>query len=435
LIQEYPLHPEAFEARLLNARADWVRGDFETGFESLTEALRYAPDDDARQKVRLFTGELYQESEQFEKAVEEFDLAYLASPVGRLASEALLKHADCLYNLEKYNESAEKYRSIIRDFPESEYAGNAQYSIGLIYFQQNRLDEYLAECLRVVDKHPETRQSALALEGATALMVERKRLAEAVELQRKMVSQYGRFIDSQLVRFRLAQNLISLGKFEAARDELTVLLEMAATGRYAADATISLADLSVADGDINVAIELLEGVIKQFPYHPRRVEAIEKASRYLTQLEQWQRAISLWMLVADDGRESDLIRAQSALGELYYREGKDLEKAAEYAEVVTRINDRERVASAKLLSAKIQQKQGDIENSLNGYLKISYLYPDQKDVVIDSLVYAAALLKTQGKHDQMNRVLEKATEKADTAQRRERILQLKRETGLSGGTE
>ena len=129
------------------------------------------------------------------------------------------------------------------------------------------------------------------------------------------------------------------------------------------------------------------------------------------------------------------VEGQLALAELYFLEGSDLDTAQNYAEQVIRDDDRSFVAKGRLISGKIHQKQGNMDESLKNYLKISYLFPEQKDIVIESLVSAAVLLKKQGKTEQMNRVVEKASQKADTAARREQLNQLKRETGLSGGTE
>ena len=116
-----------------------------------------------RQKVRLTLGELFQEQGRYQEAVEEFRQAFLEDANGPGAADALIKQADNLYNQGLYENSAVIYRQVTKDFPDSDLAGLAQYSIGLIYFRQDRLDDYLKECQTMARIHPGTRQSALAL--------------------------------------------------------------------------------------------------------------------------------------------------------------------------------------------------------------------------------------------------------------------------------
>lgn len=436
LISQYPLHPEAFEARLLNARADWIRGDTEMGFEGLRDALRFAPDDTARQTVRLTMGELLQENERFQDALDEYRKAYQEAPQGDRAVEALLKRADSLYNLDRYAESAEVYHKIIADFPDSDYAGNAQYSIGLIYFRQNRLDEYLEECSRTVNAHPGTRQSALALEGAAAILTERNRLEEAMELQKKLLEDYSAYIDAQLVQFRLAQNLLATEDNDAAEIVLNEILSGSGRGRYVADATMELAAIASTQGDADRALELYETVINQFPFHPRRTEAVEQAAAIRSARSQWTEAMALWTLIIDENLDPPMIRhAHAAMVDILLLKNDDFETAQKHAEKVGETTDRKMLAYSQLLQAKILDKQGYIDESLKQYMKITYLFPEQTDMVLESLIRAASILKEQEKQTQYKRVMEKAVQKADTAERQERLDRLKLETGISGGSE
>lgn len=435
LIAEYPLHPEAFEARLLNARADWIRGEFDRGMAALTEALRFAPDGDARQRVRLTIGELLQEQERYEDAIEQFRQAYLESPDGPNAPASLLKQADNLYNLGRYEDSAEVYRTITRQFADTKEAGEAQYSIGLTYFQRERLDEYLEECRQVAIRHPGSRQSALALQGAAAILVEQGRYSEAVDIQRTLLADYSAFVDSQLLRFRLGETLVAAGQYDAAEDVLKTLFESAPRGRHGADAALTLAEIALVRGNPSAASEWYDRVLNLSDYHPRRGEALRKAAELMTQRGRYDDAERLWKtFIREHPDSADRYEAHLALARIMIRYDR-LDDASEHVATAVESGDRSVIAEGRLLSSIILEKQNDIDESLKSYLKINYLYPDRVDVVIESLVRAAAILETRGNHDQSRRMLEKAEQKADTGARKERLRTLKRELGLSGGTE
>jgi len=433
LIVEYPLHPEAFEARLLNARADWVRGAYESGMNSLKEALRFAPDADSRQKVRMTMGELFQEQEQYSKAINEYHQAYIEAPQGEFAAAALLKQADNVYNLGQYEESAAIYRTIIQQFPDSEQAEKAQYSIGLTYFHQNRLEDYLNECYQTAEVHPGSQQSSLALSGAVSILTEQNRIKEAVAIQQKLLSNYLTYIDEQFVRLRLANNLILLNQQEQAREMLNELIALAPMGRFAADAMINLAQLAINRNELQKASELYQNVIDDFRYHPRRREAIQRAGDLMIQRQLWSEAESLYRLLSEENPKTQIaFNAFLALAKINLQLDQ-LGKAEEYTESALKSTDRETISATRLVVGRIHEKQGDRDKALKDYLKIGYLFPDQVNVVIDSLVYAASILKSQDKITQMNRVLAKAEQKSDTEVRRERLRKLRHELGLSGG--
>ncbi|MBN1879572.1 tetratricopeptide repeat protein [bacterium] len=435
LISAFPLHPEAFEARLLNARADWIRGDYREGMDGLRDALRFAPDAAHRQRVRSTLGELYQEQGRFQEAVDEFHQAYLEDISGPGAPLALVRKADNLYNLGEYEKSAEVYRCIIRDYPETDSAELAQYSIGLIYFRQDRLDEYLKECRSIAATHPGSIQSALALNGAASILTEQKRFSEAADILQVLRDQYSGHLDQELIRFRLGQCLEQAGLSDDAKRELDDLIELAPTGRYAADATLLLGEMAMRRNAVAEAAVLFENVIELFPFHPRRLDAIALAANANTVMRNWSRAETLWIRFIDEaGVSGDVFRAHLELGRLLSQQG-HFEQAAVHAEAAIRSSERPVIAAARLLENEIKENQGDSQEALKGYLKIGYLFPEQNAVVFESQVAAVRILIDQGKKGQAGNLLEKAQENAITPEQQQRMTVLRHELEQAGGSE
>ncbi len=435
LITQYPLHPEAFEARLLKARADWVRSNYESGYQGFMDALRYAPDAAHRQKVRMIIGELQQEQEKYMEAIDTFHLAYLDDPDGDGASFALLRKADNYYNLQKDEDALAIYRQIVDTFPESEAAGFAQYSIGLIYFRQDRLDDYLQECLTISRTRPGTRQSALALNGAASILIERNRYAEAADILRVLKDRYMHYLDEQLVYFRLGQTLFRDGQLMEAQTALDDLIQKAPKGRYAADAYMELANIALKDNDMKQALDYMEHVILHFVYHPRRLEAIRKSAEIFYDKQQWDQSERLWMLfIEETGQSSEVFSAHLALGWVMFH-AENLDAARKHAEISRRSAHRNVLGEAQLLIGKINEKQGNRDEALKEYMRIGYVYPDQPDIVFRALLRAVAILVDQGNTSQANSVLRRAAGLVRNSEQRQLLLETEQLTGLSGGLE
>jgi TolA-binding protein len=435
LISQYPLHPEAFEARLLKARADWIRGDHDAGYNGFRDALRYAPDAYQRQRVRMIIGELQQEQEDYAAAADTFRLAFRDDPDGKGAPIALLREADNYYNLENDQDALDVYRRVIDDFPESEAAGLAQYSTGLIYFRQDRLDDYLQECLSIARRRPGTPQSALALNGAASILIERNRYSEAVDILKTLQNRYVQYLDEQLIQFRLGQTLNRAGQPSEAESVLDDLISAAPKGRYAADALMELANIAMTKSEYNKALEYMNAVIHQFPYHPRRLEAIRKSAIVSSEQQRWDESQRFWTLFIDEaGETSEVFSAHLGLAWVLFHSG-NLEKAKAHAEISRRAGQRSILGETQLLLSNIIEKQGDKDEALKEYMRIGYLYPDQPEIVFGALLRAVVILSEQGKVDQAGSVLNRAAGMAESTEQHQKLRETEQLTGLSGGME
>ena len=433
LINEYPLHPEAFEARLLNARADWIKGRYEEGMQEMREALRFAPDATHRQRVRMIIGDFLQDRENYEDAIEEFRQAYLEDIHGVGAPAALIKQADNYYNLQADNRAEELYRRIIQEFPDSDFANLAQYSIGLIYFRQNRLEQYLEECFSLSQTHPGTRQSALALNGAASILIEQNRFDEAINVLIELKNHYQKHVDIELVRFRLGQTLKRSGNVTEAEKEFRELIDISPTGRYAADALIEIADAADTQDKRLKALDLYRTIMQKFTFHPRRLEVISKAALLCAELKRWDEAVSLWNQYIDEvGESPEAFVGRLELGRTLL-DSHDLEQAQNHIERAMQSTQREIIAESHYLLSKIAENQGDKEEALKGYLKIGYVYPDQRKTVFEAQLRAVLIMHELGRTAQAASLLDKVSANADMDEQRRRLSDVRHQIGLTGG--
>lgn len=73
-----------------------------------------------------------------------------------------------LYKENAYRQAIEKFRAFLKEYPDSELAGNAGYWLGECYYQQERYEEAILEYEKVVREHKGPKVSAALLKQGLA---------------------------------------------------------------------------------------------------------------------------------------------------------------------------------------------------------------------------------------------------------------------------
>jgi tol-pal system protein YbgF len=73
-----------------------------------------------------------------------------------------------LYKENAYRQAIEKFRAFLKEYPDSELAGNARYWLGECYYQQERYEEAILEYEKVVREHKGPKVSAALLKQGLA---------------------------------------------------------------------------------------------------------------------------------------------------------------------------------------------------------------------------------------------------------------------------
>ena len=83
--------------------------------------------------------------------------------------------------------------------------------------------------------------------------------------------------------------------------------------------------------------------------------------------------------------------------------------------------------------SKIAENQGDKEEALKGYLKVGYVYPDQRKTVFEAQLRAVLIMHELGRTAQAASLLDKVSANADMDEQRRRLSDVRHQIGLTGG--
>lgn len=110
---------------------------------SYDQYLQEFPQTDLASEVKWRRAEMYYLDKEFSQAIPLFTAAAEAKNFS-LNDFSLLRAADCYYQLEKYENAAEKFASFIQQYPDSKYVPQARLSLGKSYYLQADYDKTLS---------------------------------------------------------------------------------------------------------------------------------------------------------------------------------------------------------------------------------------------------------------------------------------------------
>lgn len=183
-------------------------------------------------------------------AIEAFKRVALDSPLHEYADDALIGLADAYRQISDYASAEQEYRALLRDYPHSPLVPEAEYKLGLCFYEQSprvQLDQAMTEQAMsqleyFVDAYPESEFVADAE-------------ARILEMRSKLASK----------SYDAAMLYMSLKRPAAARVYLdSVIIDFADTV-WARRAMLAKARMLAADGSREEALEVYRSLIELHP--------------------------------------------------------------------------------------------------------------------------------------------------------------------------
>jgi TolA-binding protein len=214
------------------------------------------------------------------------------------------------YNMEDYNNAIITFQQLINDYPDSEYADDAQYYIG--YINEKKLGYYiqaLLEYQKLIDNYPNSEFADDAQLGIGNCYYATKDYSHAIEEYQKLIDDYSESSLLPLAQYSIGQSYRKLANYAQAILEFTKTIENYPESEYAAPAQYYLAYSYYDTQDYNQAILEFQITIDNYPDSTWPGESdrlIAPCAQYYIgycygqKLEQWEEAIPAYQLVIDN---------------------------------------------------------------------------------------------------------------------------------------
>jgi TolA-binding protein len=248
------------------------------------------------------------------------------------------------YDMEDYNNAIITFRQLINDYPDSEYADDAQYYIG--YINEKKLGYYiqaLLEYQKLIENYPNSEFIDDAYLGIGNCYYITYDYYHAIEAYQKIIDDYSQSNIAPLAQYSIGQSYRKLANYAQAILEFTKTIENYPESEYAAPAQYYLAYSYYDAQDYNQAILEFQVTINNYPDSTWPGESdrlIAPCSQYYIgycygqKLGQWEEAIPAYQLVIDNYPYSTWSNGQGIPPDAQYEIGWSYEQLELWCEAV-----------------------------------------------------------------------------------------------------
>ncbi len=350
----------------------------------------------------------YFRMKRYEDAIRSYPVGYgnPANPdLASVAANSLFKVGESYARLQLFGQAIDYWKKLVEDYPQSQWAPQAQYRLADTYFRAHHFEEALAAFQKILDNypgHPLAVESSLrlaqceynagkyeqaianfeqfiknypqhnlskdALEGIQLCYYQLGQTEGATEALKKVIAQSSDAMLSADARFRLASNYLDANQSEEAIRAFKEILTLYPGTSYAMDSQLALANAYFAQGNYAAANEEFARFIQYFPESPKLAEAIFNLGVGYFSLESFLSAAEKFNEVIQRYPKSEYYGAAlQNIGWCYERMG-DKEKAlAFFTSYLAGSGAAENQAKIKLQVARLQSELGNVKESLAVY--------------------------------------------------------------------
>ena len=214
------------------------------------------------------------------------------------------------YDSAEYTNALITFQQLVNDFPDSQYADNAQYYIG--YISEKKLGYYiqaLLEYQELINNYPGSSYADDAQLGIGNCYYVTYDYSHAVEAYQKLIDDYPGSSLLALAQYSIAQSYRKLADYEQAILEFNKVIDNYPESDYSASSQYYIGYSYYEDQDYNQAILQFQKVIDNYPNDTWPGETdrlIAPCAQYYIgwcygqKLEQWNDAILAFQLVIDN---------------------------------------------------------------------------------------------------------------------------------------
>lgn len=305
-----------------------------------------------------------------------------------LYSQAMYLYGTSFFNSGEYGQAIEVFKNIIRD-PKSDkdMAQKAEYEIADCYYQMGNEKEAMSRFNQLRVKYPDSSLSAEIMWWLGEYYYRKDELTLAIRYFSSLIHDFKGSTLIPNAYYALGSIFAEEGKFEEAVDNFKTVTAMSAA-ELGGQAVIATADIYARQDKFDIA-----------------AQAYRKAA-------------------ADYPQLSHIIYPK--LGDLYVQQRRYADGLESYAQSLELVPLKE-LPEIHLKMAEAYQSQGKTNEAVEHYLKITYLFPEDRELGVKAMLRVAKIYGEQGKTGEARAFYEKiaALDVVESKYARERIAEMK----------
>ena len=286
-------------------------------------------------RAKLLRARLYRFSAVSDSAFILFN-EVIASQIDDLTPIALLEKGQLLGEIERYDEAVEAYSEIVKTYPQSTLIDQAQFQLGLLYYNRNQFIDAISPFEIIVETFPQSHWYTTALLYLAHALRQSAEDSSAIEVYEKcLIASHD--TSYQEAEYGLALSLANVGRTYEALERLEEVQHRFTGSEYASQAALKVGDILLSLGNYEAAVDKYRAYILRHP-------EVGKSDRlqmtigeiYEKRMGRYQRAADEYHRVLTDYPQSPLTYdALLAIGRCYEQLGDFNRARSAYEDVIS----------------------------------------------------------------------------------------------------
>lgn len=408
------------------AWAHLKEGEFKEAIDEFQKVAKFSEDKIIKVSALCQIGDAYQDSGDFNKAIETYDGILKNYPDNFYTDYVQYQLGLILLKMSNYEGAIIAFKTLKANFPNSKLLDDATYALGLAYFQK---DDYnsskeIFEKFQSDFKDSNLKSQAMYLLGTSLYNL--GKFTEAIEVFKNISKMYSLDAElSQKCEYEIADCFYRMGNEKEAMIRFKNLRSKYPDSKLTPEVMWWLGEYYYRQNDLSLARRYFSSLIQDFSksnlicdaYYALGISYVEE-SKYEEAINNFKKVIELGrsdlagtssIAIADiyskqekldlalktykdtvEGYQNLAHLIYPKIGEIYYRMG-NYEEAIDYYKRSLDLVPVIQMSNIQFRIAEARQAQARPQEAIEEYLKVSYLYSENNDLVVKSLLRVAAI--------------------------------------------
>ncbi len=419
-------------------------GDFRSAQESFQKVVTLTSDKIIKLSALCQLGDTYQDAGDYKKAIETYQGFLENYPDSAYNDYMQYQLGVSWLKMESMDSAILAFRKLLKDYPTSKLVDDANYFLGVTYFQKG---DFLAakdqlQAFANEFKDSPYRPHALFLLGETLMNQGEFKLA--IETLNTVIKEYP---DQEGLRqkaeYEVANAYARMGNEGEANKRLSDFISRYPDSQLSPDILFWLGQSFLEKNNLMNARKYFERLIRNYPNHDLIEEAYLEIGLTYFKEAHFDASLRNYKQAVASSNKGTLARAGLSMGDVYaatndfdnaiksylsaamsetafsktaylkmakiYRQSKAYKDALSALEKASGVTGAGSNAEIQFESGEILEELGDDDSALAAYLKVYYLYPDDKARTVKALLRVARIYENRKNWKELKNILEKIT--------------------------
>jgi len=403
-------------------------GEFKSAIEEFQKIAKQSPDKVVKIAALCQIGDTYQDSGDYVKAVEQYDVILKEYPDSFYSDYVQYQVGLTFLKDSRYDGAILAFQKLKNNYPNSKLVDDATYALGLAYFQR----EDYATSKEIFEKfQQEFKDSSLRSQGIYLLgtsLYNMGTYAGAIEVFKEIVRSYSQDVElCQKAEYEIADCYYQMGNEKEAMARFTALRSKYPDSTLTVEVMWWLGEYYYRQKDFNLARRYFSSLIQDFPKSSLLPDAYYALGSINEEESVYDEAVKNFEKVMEFGKSDLAGTAAIAIADIYTKQQKldlalgtykravrdnanlagliypkigdiffkmnDYDSALDYYRKSMDTVPVKEMSSIQFKIAEVLQAQKKPQEAIEAYLKVTYLYAENSDLVVKSFLRVAAIFE------------------------------------------